>query len=205
MIPLDSSAQPASPRRTETRHHPEGSTCHHFTFHRLTCDEYDQLRARAAGRCELCTTPESETGGRRLVVDHFWDAGTEVRFVRGLLCDRCNAVMACFDERKAWGVASRQWEDAARNYEARSFQQPTAEAWSLVSEVRKARRARRERMRPTRSEPARLASSDGRLDASVRIPLDRPSDAAAALRAAMTADQLAALIAALQSSQSEAA
>lgn len=201
----DAGPKPASLRRTETRHHAKGLTCHHFACHRLTCDEYDRLQARAAGLCELCRTPQSETGGQRLVIDHFWDAGTQVRFVRGLLCDRCNSVLACLDERKAWGAANRHWEDKAREYEARSFQQPTAEAWGLVSEVRKARRAHRERMRPAGGGPPALVDSAGHPDTSVRICLDRPTEAAAVLRAAMTDEQLAVLVSALQAPKAKAA
>ena len=47
--------------KTETRHHPEGKLCHHFAYHGLTCDEYDAMRARCGGRCEICGTPG---GGR---------------------------------------------------------------------------------------------------------------------------------------------
>src|SRR4051812_19457719 len=80
-------------RKTETRHSKAGKTCHHFVYHRLTCDEYDALRERAAGRCEICGTAEADTGGRRLVVDHFH--GGKLHLIRGLLCDSCNVVMSC--------------------------------------------------------------------------------------------------------------
>ncbi|MFH8627789.1 endonuclease domain-containing protein [Streptomyces vietnamensis] len=131
----------APTRQTETRHHPLGKTCHHFIHHELTCDQYDELRARAAGHCELCGLAEEETGGRRLVVDHF--EGDGVSFVRGMLCDRCNSTMSCLDGNKPWGP-KRIWEEAARAYEARSWQQPTLEQATRAVAVRERRRAHRE-------------------------------------------------------------
>ncbi|MFE6785159.1 endonuclease domain-containing protein [Streptomyces sp. NPDC057680] len=131
-------------RQTETRHHPLGKTCHHFIHHELTCDQYDELRARAGGCCELCGLPEQETGGRRLVVDHFQDGG--LRFVRGMICDRCNSTMSCLDGTKPWGP-KKIWETAARTYEARSWQQPTAEQRSRVEAIREERYAAVARLR----------------------------------------------------------
>jgi hypothetical protein len=125
----------APSRKDQTRHHPKGKTCHHWQHHWLTCDEYDQLRARAAGACEICRTPEAETGGRRLVIDHFEDRQARLWFIRGLVCDRCNTVMSCFDGHKPWG-ANRRWEAAAREYEARSWQQPSPEQWAWLAASR---------------------------------------------------------------------
>ena len=125
--------------KDQTRHHPEGKLCHHWHEHRLTCDEYDSLRARAAGRCEICGTPEAETGGKRLVVDHF--SGGDFYLVRGLLCDRCNAVMSCLDGRKRWG-ANQRWEPAARVYQAMSWHQPTDEQWQRIGRIQAAYRRR---------------------------------------------------------------
>jgi hypothetical protein len=119
-------------RKDQNRHHPEGKTCHHFHEHGLTCDEFDDLHARAAGRCEICGTPEAETGGKRLVIDHFQDWATRIRIIRGLLCDKCNVVMSCIDGHKRWG-ANRKWETRAREYQANSWQQPTAEQWELIA------------------------------------------------------------------------
>lgn len=121
-------------RKNQTRHHPEGKTCHHWQHHWLTCDEYDQLRARAAEACEICRTPESETGGRRPVIDHFEDRAARLWFIRGLVCDRCNAVMSCVDGRKKWG-ANRRWESAAKAYEERSWDRPTVEQWVALREI----------------------------------------------------------------------
>jgi hypothetical protein len=126
---MSSDATPS--RTTETRHHPEGKTCHHFQYHGLTCDEYDELHARADGHCEICGTPEAETGGRRLVVDHFQDWATRARFIRGLICDKCNVVMSCVDGHKRWG-ANREWKERAHAYQANSWQQPTPEQWLSI-------------------------------------------------------------------------
>jgi|HubBroStandDraft_6_1064221.scaffolds.fasta_scaffold159466_5 hypothetical protein len=116
--------------KTETRHHPSGGTCHHFAFHGLTCDEYDALRARANGRCEICGIAEEDTPRGVLVVDHFEEKG--VRFIRGMICGRCNSgVMSCIDGRKVWG-ANRRWEAKAREYEANSWEKPSPEALALI-------------------------------------------------------------------------
>ncbi|MEV8398830.1 endonuclease domain-containing protein [Streptomyces niveus] len=119
-------------RKTETRHSRTGKTCHHFMYHRLTCDEFDQLRERAAGRCEICSTPELETGGRRLVIDHF--RGGDFHLIRGLLCDACNAVMSCVDGTKRWGE-NRRWEARALLYEAASWHPPTAEQRKAMDRI----------------------------------------------------------------------
>lgn len=115
--------------------------CHHYQLHNLTCDEFEALRERAGGRCEICGTPEDQTGGKRLVVDHF--EGRGVSFVRGLICDKCNSVMACLDGNKAWG-ANRRWEPQAREYEANSWHLPTPEQVDLAQRERERRRARRD-------------------------------------------------------------
>lgn len=106
---------------TETRHSAAGTTCHHFYHHGLTCDEYDSLRARANGHCEICGLHESETGGKRLVVDHVERPGVYV--IRGLVCDRCNTVMACVDGKKPWG-ANQHWEEQALRYAAEGWERP---------------------------------------------------------------------------------
>lgn len=129
--------QPAAPRNgdcetvslpppnylTETRHSKAGRTCHHFYVHGLTCDEYDVLRDRANGHCEICQLPEAETGGKRLVVDHTERPGLYV--IRGLICDKCNAVMACVDGKKPWG-GNRRWEERAVRYAARGWERPAS-------------------------------------------------------------------------------
>jgi hypothetical protein len=67
------------------------NACRHRAVYRLTCDEYRQLRARAGDRCEICRTPEAETPGGRLLLDH--DDSIAIWAVRGLLCVRCNTAI----------------------------------------------------------------------------------------------------------------
>jgi hypothetical protein len=89
----------------------------------MTCEEYDQLRARSKGCCELCRTPEAKTKRGALVIDHFEGGG--VFFVRGLLCDRCNSVMSRHDRTTTWGPSSLPWVDKTREYHLRAFGQPS--------------------------------------------------------------------------------
>lgn len=115
-----------SARKRITQHSPPGQRCHHLDFHGLTCDQYNVLRARAVGHCEICGIAEEETP-RGLVIDHFQGRGS--RFVRGLLCDRCNCgVMQCIDGYKIWGPHTRSMEDRAREYERNSWQEPSPAA-----------------------------------------------------------------------------
>lgn len=115
----------ASPYKTETRHHPEGKTCHHYTYHWLTCDEYDALRVRANGHCEICGIAEEETKRGSLVIDHYETHNLHV--VRGLLCDFCNTVvMRRYASSGIPGVPA-QWEAEAHAYVANSWHQVTPE------------------------------------------------------------------------------
>jgi Recombination endonuclease VII len=124
-IPLYSSYV-TSLYKTETRHHPQGKTCHHFRYHWLTCDEYDALRARAGGRCEICGIAEEQTKRGSLVIDHYETQGLHV--VRGLLCDFCNTVvMRSFMRGRTWGRAAEPWNAEARAYVANSWHQVTPE------------------------------------------------------------------------------
>lgn len=59
-------------------------TCRHKTY-LLTCARFDQLIARARGRCELCRALPTE---KKLHIDHDHRFGWMA--VRGLLCGRCN-------------------------------------------------------------------------------------------------------------------
>lgn len=92
-------------------HAPEGKTCCHWGPYSLTCYEYEELRSRANGQCEICEVPEDDVYGQLLVIDHCHKTGGP----RGLICRRCNAVMACFDGNKRWG-ANRRWEEHAATY-----------------------------------------------------------------------------------------
>ena len=108
-------------------HNAPGMVCHHYALYRMTCEEYEALRARTGGRCELCNVPEEETRRGFLVIDHFHgrNGGS---FIRGMLCDWCNqSVMRCIDGIQAWG-ANRAWEAAAREYEHNPWHQPSGEA-----------------------------------------------------------------------------
>jgi hypothetical protein len=108
--------------KDQNRHHPRGAICWHYSRFRLTCDEYDAMRARAGGSCEICGTAEMETRGRRLVVDHF--SGRPASYVRGLVCDRCNSVMSCHDGHKNWGPLTTPWREKAAEYAANSWHSP---------------------------------------------------------------------------------
>ena len=104
------------------RHERDPVLCHHRACHKLSCDEYDALRERAAGHCEICGIAEEETPRGTLEIDHYTEGG--IWYVRGLLCGKCNGgVMACFDGNKKWGE-NRKWEAKAAEYVARSWHRP---------------------------------------------------------------------------------
>ena len=97
--------------KDQNRHHPLGAICWHYSRFRLTCDEYDALRARAGDECEICRTPKAEAPNQRLVIDHF--SGRPASYVRGLVCNRCNSVMSCHDGNKNWGPGTSPWREQA--------------------------------------------------------------------------------------------
>lgn len=175
----------ASPsRRTETRHATPGNTCNHFQKYGMTCDNFDRLLARAAGRCELCETPEAETRRGALVIDHFEGGG--LFFVRGLICDRCNSVMSRHDRSAAWGPSSLPWADKARSYHLAAFEQPTPEEFARADEYIASRRAYQVKDRPPLPTATRK---------TVVIRLDRSmTDAAAKLQRHLTGRQRARLV-----------
>lgn len=107
------------------RHVAADKICNHFNSYGLLCDEYDQLKERAAGACEICDTPEAETTRGALVIDHF--ESRDLFFVRGLVCDRCNGVMARHDRKLTWGPATRPFAERARAYHLRSWGATEAE------------------------------------------------------------------------------
>ncbi|WP_432053716.1 endonuclease domain-containing protein [Streptomyces sp. bgisy022] len=137
---MSARAVEAAFRRAQNRHSKSGNVCHHFTYHRLTCDDYDRLHARAEGRCELCRTPAHATGGRRLVVDHFESARPYVRVIRGMLCDACNSVMSCLDGTKKWGPRRNELEPKAREYQARVLRDLPAPQTELIERIQQRRR-----------------------------------------------------------------
>ncbi|KPI33359.1 Recombination endonuclease VII [Actinobacteria bacterium OV450] len=108
--------------------------CTHAFFYGLTCDEYEAMRDRSADRCELCGRLDRDTPRGELVIDHF-EGGRRVRFVRGLLCDRCNSVMQRHDGRSPWGPASLPYAHQARAYHLAAFGQPGVEAFKRADEV----------------------------------------------------------------------
>jgi hypothetical protein len=137
-----------STRKTETRHRSDGKTCHHFQYHGLTCDDYDALRARANGHCEICGIAEEETRRGVLEVDHCEMQGLHV--VRGLLCHYCNnVVMCCLDGGKPWSEASRRWESKAREYADNPWHELTPEVLAAAA----ARREEREHRKREREQP----------------------------------------------------
>ncbi|MEU2487114.1 endonuclease domain-containing protein [Streptomyces sp. NPDC012617] len=109
-----------------------GTPCTHAAY-RLSCDEYDAMRQRAWGRCEICDKADDETPRGLLVIDHF--QGMEVWFVRGLLCDRCNAVMQRHDGMAPWGPATRPFLTRARAYHLCAFGEPDMDVLDRADEV----------------------------------------------------------------------
>ncbi|MFD8088708.1 endonuclease domain-containing protein [Streptomyces malaysiensis] len=178
---------PVPNRRTETRHATPGNTCNHFQKYGMTCDDFDRLLSRAAGRCELCETPEGETPRGALVIDHFQGAG--LFFVRGLICDRCNSVMSRHDRSAEWGPSSLPWADRARSYHLAAFERPTAEEFERADRYIASRRAYKVKDRPA-VPIARPETVVVRLDRSMTVAADK-------LRRHLTDRQRARLVALL--------
>lgn len=171
-------------RRTETRHATPGNACNHFMKYGMTCDDFDRLRTRADGRCELCETPEEKTRRGILVIDHFQGAG--LFFVRGLICDRCNSVMSRHDRKAAWGPSSLPWAEKARAYHLASFERPTPEEFEQAEQYIASRRpyAVKDRILPKVKRPK-----------VPHIRMDRPlKEIATKLRRNLGADEMAQLI-----------
>lgn len=171
-------------RRTETRHATPGNTCNHFAKYGMTCNDYDRLRSRANGRCELCETPEAQTVRGALIIDHFQDR--DLFFVRGLLCDRCNSVMSRHDRTTTWGPSSLPFKEKARAYHLAAFEQPTPEEFAQAERAIQARRpyAVKDRILPPVKRPK-----------TSYVRLDRPlPQIALKLRRHLKAEQIAQLI-----------
>lgn len=66
------------------------ATCQHRVY-RMTCEQFEDLRERAAGRCEVCRIPAEETPQGKLQIDHDGRLGQSA--VRGLLCPGCNTLV----------------------------------------------------------------------------------------------------------------
>lgn len=76
----------------------------------MSCDQFDALRLRAAGSCELCITPTA-----KLHIDHDHDRGWWA--VRGLVCPKCNAHMRRVDS------GERPMDGPTERYAANPFWQ----------------------------------------------------------------------------------
>lgn len=190
-----------SPYKTETRHHPRGKTCHHFTYHGLTCDQYDAMRARANGHCEICGIAEQDTRRGSLVVDHF--RGRRTRVIRGMICDTCNAsVMQCIDGNKVWGPGTRALEDRARAYDSNPWQMPSEEALQEMAARTEMLAKNDPRRLPTREYVPYVPESRPAHLANLQIPLNRgPAVIAKRLRRHLSAKQLDRLISLLSESE----
>jgi hypothetical protein len=178
-------------RRTETRHATPGNACNHFMKYGMTCDDFDRLRARADGRCELCETPEEKTRRGALVIDHF--EGDGLFFVRGLVCDRCNSVMSRHDRNAAWGPSSLPWAARARAYHLAAFERPTPEEFEQAERYIASRRpyAVKDRILPKVVQPK-----------TYYVRLDRPlAEIASKLRRRLSVEQRAQLIELLSKSK----
>ena len=57
--------------------------------------------------------------GETLFIDHVHD--TNPLIIRGLVCARCNSVMACHDGAKKWGPSSLALAAEARAYHLRAM------------------------------------------------------------------------------------
>ncbi|WP_329368867.1 endonuclease VII domain-containing protein [Streptomyces sp. NBC_00669] len=108
-------------------------TCLHATVYGLTCAQYEEMRDRAGDCCELCRTPGPETPRGSLVIDHF--DGMGVNFVRGLLCDRCNALMSRYDGTAPWGPSTEHRKDEAHAYHLAAYGAPSAEDFARANKV----------------------------------------------------------------------
>lgn len=92
-------------------HAAPGKKCHHLHEYKITCTEYEHYRERASGHCEMCGISEELVYRQLLSLDHCHTTGR----IRGMLCAKCNTMMACYDGTKTWGV-NRVWEPEAARY-----------------------------------------------------------------------------------------
>lgn len=92
--------------------------CQH-SMYMLTCEEFDRLRSAARGVCARCGRSD-----KPLVVDHDHAVGDWA--VRGMICHKCNSIMALVDRgaRPATGVTVHYLANAwykSRPPKARKF------------------------------------------------------------------------------------
>lgn len=67
---------------------------HLRTRYGISLQDYAVLRAAQAGKCAICSKPETAVLGGSLAVDHCHATGK----VRGLLCNHCNRGAGFFDD-----------------------------------------------------------------------------------------------------------
>lgn len=115
--------------RARDGHHGNPLYCHHYAVYDMSCEQFEQLRARAGGSCEICGISEKDVFREQLVVDHSHSTGR----VRGLVCLRCNQIMSCFDGRKPWGPRFLRWRGSAEEYNQ------LAHPWGDASQLPRAR------------------------------------------------------------------
>lgn len=65
--------------------------------HGLSCEEFDELLRRAAGRCEVCGIAQAEATLQRLCIDHDHRRGTGRDHLRGMVCVKCNCSLSYVD------------------------------------------------------------------------------------------------------------
>lgn len=78
---------------------PDHGRCQHKIYF-LSCEDYDSLWERAGGACEICRTPQADVRGGKLYIDHDHRYGDFA--VRGLLCPRCNKLVARVEMTNEW-------------------------------------------------------------------------------------------------------
>ncbi len=119
--------------RTEEQREEErarGRACAYRREYGITLQQYDDILAAQNGCCGMCG---QLPGRRRLDVDHDEKTGE----IRGLLCNRCNYGLGCFDHDPALFEAGAVWIR-------------TAKTGMFVPDVLQARRARKPTRRRSR-------------------------------------------------------
>jgi hypothetical protein len=85
--------------------------CVTHSDHKLTCGEFEALRARSGYRCEICGIPEVEYAD---VFDIDHDRRIfPIHAVRGLVCSRCNCHMRYVDEGSKHSELAERYEQNA--------------------------------------------------------------------------------------------
>lgn len=119
-VALYNSEVSESPAQRQVAWHAEPpKICTHYDVYDLDCDEFERLYARAEGCCEVCRTPEADTPRGKLVIEHYHHG--DLWFVRGLVCDKCNRVMACHDRSLTWGPKTRPRAALAAEFHRRAW------------------------------------------------------------------------------------